>query len=154
MPYIELTPKQRRTIETDIQTLFSVRGIMRIDSIEALMDLGPWYPWVETKTSSFPLSSAGITAINRLTSLYALLPEIKNLVTEKEINVAVLGNYSSWLKRELQPNGEEFTADVQTLLLSEIKEYEFWLESRASRWRIRMCCSWAHFAFSRAIAAY
>ncbi len=103
MPYSsKLTRKQKRTIETDIQTLFSVHGIMSNSSVEVLMNLGAWHPWVKTKTSSIPLSSAGIAAIQRVTGLYALLCEIQDLVTEKEINAAVFDVYSSWLKRELR----------------------------------------------------
>jgi hypothetical protein len=87
--------------------------------------LGPWHPWVDTKTGSIPLSPAGIAATIRLTSLYGVLQEVRDLATEKEINTAVFSALSGWLKRELRPDAEEFTSEVLKILLGEIKEYEF-----------------------------
>jgi hypothetical protein len=63
--------------------------------------------------------------VRRIGDLLAGLSAFSNCISKNEIDSEVLKHYNSWLTRNLQPNGEEFTQAVGDALVAKVKEYEF-----------------------------
>src|SRR5437879_6538703 len=125
MPYKDLTPKQKRTVDSDVKTLFTTRGILTGQTIEQLQSLDFFHPWLETSRGSPPLSEAGIAALRRIREILARLGELKARVSAQEIADAVSKSYKGWFERGLEPTGEEFAVDVVERLTLLVKDYEF-----------------------------
>jgi len=88
------------------------------------MKLGFFHPRVKTGKGEIPLSSSGVAAIHRLTTLISEIPEVRESCSPGEIAEEVMDCYSSWIRKLLQPTGEEFTDDVVQVLLAKVKTHE------------------------------
>ena len=119
-----MNPKQKRIIERDVETLFSVRALTVLSSVEAWMKLGFFYPTIKTDKGEIPLSPVGIAALRRLTTLISDVPEVRESCSPGEIAQEVMERYSNWIRKLLQPSGEEFTDDVVQALLAKVKTHE------------------------------
>jgi len=126
VPYKDLTPKQRRIVDTDVKTLFTSREILTgqpIDHLGSSLDF--LHPWRQTVKGSAPLSSVGVAALKRISETVTFLVELKGKVSAHEIADAVFDGYTAWVEREGEPTGEEFVFDTLKRLTPTIKEYEF-----------------------------
>jgi hypothetical protein len=128
MPYNGMTPKQKRIIERDIETLFSPRAFIPKITIEDIKRLGPFLPSVKYKNRTIFLSETGVAALRRLKELINNLPILAGSVSKQDINNQVFRSYSNWLESELQPTGQEFTEEAVDSLLGLVKHYEFLIQ--------------------------
>lgn len=103
MPFEELTPKQRRTVDTDVKTLFTIRGLLTGQTIEQLQSLDFFHPWLETKKGSFPLSDAGVAARRRIRELFAKLSELNAKASAQELANAISESHKECLNEALSP---------------------------------------------------
>ena len=71
-----------------------------------------------------PLSTVGIAALRRLTSLISDIPEVRDACSPKEIAEEVFERYSTWVLSTRQPSGQEFTDDVLRALRAKVKVHE------------------------------
>jgi len=125
MSYAELTPKQKRIIERDIETLFSPGAILRAPSLDELKRLVPFPLNVNYKSSPRFMAERTRVALERLIDLLSDMPVLANAVSIRDIDTQVQKNYGAWLERGLQPTGQEFIDDTVNSLLGQVKQYEF-----------------------------
>ncbi|MFZ0931737.1 MAG: hypothetical protein WAN11_24280 [Syntrophobacteraceae bacterium] len=128
MPYNEMTPKQKRTIERDVETLFSVRAFLSNPTFEELKRLSPFHPNVNCGQATLFLSDKGLAALQRITKLISLHSLLAGSVSERDLDAQTLRTYKSWLNRNLQPTGQEFTEDVVSSLFGVVKDYTFLIQ--------------------------
>jgi hypothetical protein len=125
MPFVELKPKQRRTVELDLSTLFSIRGFYPNLTIEKLMQLPPFHPWVKREDGSgLPLSDKGLDALRRIEITLGTLAELRDC-SSHEVAQTIYNEYTQWINRSLQPNAEEFSEGLINRLRQSVKEYHF-----------------------------
>jgi hypothetical protein len=120
-----LTPKQKRIVERDVETLFSRKAFLSNPTIEDIKQLDPFHPTVEYNRGTFFLSDAGVAALRRLTDLVCGLQELSEVVSRREIYAGVLATYNGLVEKLLQPTGQEFVESVTDALLATVKNYEF-----------------------------
>jgi len=120
-----MTPKEKRTIERDLETLFSTKAFIIPATIEVWKSLGFFHPQVRTDNGALPLSPVGIAALRRLTGIVQKFPELRDSCSSKEIAEQVHESYEGWIKRLLQPDGQEFVDGVRDALLATVKERIF-----------------------------
>lgn len=125
MSYAELSPKQKRILEIDVETIFSPRALLRGLAFEDAKRLPALHPYVNVKGGTIFLSDKGIGALRRLIQSLTNLPSLANVVSVREINRAVQKSYRTWMERGLQPLGQEFVDDVVSSLLGDVKLYTF-----------------------------
>lgn len=115
-----MTPKQKRTIERDVRTLFSSRALPARPTVEEWTE----NPTVKTERGDRPLSTVGLAALRRLTSLISDIPEVRDVCSPKEIAEEIFERYSGWVLRSGKPNGQRFTDDVLSALRAKVKVHE------------------------------
>jgi len=115
-----MNPKQKRTIERDVSTLFSSRAFSARPTMEEWTE----NPTVKTERGDRPLSTVGLAALRRLTPLIADMPEVRESCSPKEIAEEVFERYCSWVLRSGKPNCQEFTDDVLSALRAKVKVHE------------------------------
>lgn len=115
-----MTPKEKRTIERDVSTLFSSRALPARPTMEEWTE----NPTVKTERGDRPLSTVGLAALRRLTSLISEIPEVQDACSPKEIAEEVFERYSTWVLSTRQPSGQEFTDDVLRALRAKVKVHE------------------------------
>ena len=81
-------------------------------------------PTIKTEQGDRPLSTVGLAALRRLTSLISEIPEVRDACSPKEIAEEVFERYSNWVLDSRQPNGQEFIDDVLRALLAKVKVHE------------------------------
>lgn len=128
MSYDKMTPKQKRIIEKDVETIFSPRAFLRTPTLEVLKRLGPFHPSVKYKGRSIFLSEKGVAALGRLIDLLCDLPALTDTVSRREIDTQVQKSYNAWLEKDLQPTGQEFAEGVVGSLLAQVRSYEFLIQ--------------------------
>jgi hypothetical protein len=84
-----------------------------------------FHPQVRTENGALPLSPGGIVALRRLTDIIQKFPELRDSCSPKEIAAQVHESYEGWIKRLLQPDGQEFVDGVRDALLATVKEHVF-----------------------------
>lgn len=122
MPYDRLTPKQKRIVERDVETLFSPAAFLSKPTLEDIKPLGFFHPTVEYKGGMLFLSDRGDAALRRLQKTMCSLAEFAGCVSTREIGSQILKNYNDWLEKHLQPSGQEFIDIVADSLLLTVKE--------------------------------
>jgi len=115
-----MTPKEKRIIERDVSTLFSRRALPARPTIEEWTE----NPTVRTERGDRPLSTVGLAALRRLTSLISDVPEVRDACSPKEIAEEIFERYSGWVLRSGKPNGQKFTDDVLSALRAKVKVHE------------------------------
>ena len=128
MPYDEMTPKQKRIVERDVETLFSVRAFLSNPTFEDLERLSPFPPTIRSRRLTLFLSDKGVVALQRLTSLIGSPTLLTGSVSERDISLQTFRSYETWLEKNLQPTGQEFTEDIVNSLLGIVKDYEFLIQ--------------------------
>src|SRR5882724_902012 len=124
MSYSGLTPKQKRIVERDVETLFSPAAFIHNPTLEGIKRLGFFHPTVEYKGGTLFLSDRGDAASKRLLDIVCSFPELAGCVSKREIGRQILKNYNDWLERHLQPTGQEFVEAVTDTLLATVKDRE------------------------------
>jgi hypothetical protein len=125
MYYAQLTRKQKRIIEKDIETLFTPAALLGTSKLEEIKKLDVLHPTVRIGRGVMFLSNAGVSAVRRIGDALSTLPTFKGSVSTSEIHNEILKNYNSWITRSLQPTGEELTQEVGDVLVAKVREYEF-----------------------------
>jgi hypothetical protein len=115
-----MTPKEKRTTERDVSTLFSSRAFPGRPTVEEWTE----NPTVKTERGDRPLSTVGLAALRRLTSLISDIPEVRDACSPKEIAEEVFERYDTWVLSSRQPSGQEFTDDVLRALRAKVKVHE------------------------------
>jgi hypothetical protein len=115
-----MNPKQKRIIEQDVNTLFSNRALPVRPTLDEWMD----HPTIRTEQGDRPLSTVGLAALRRVTSLISEIPEVRDACSPKEIAEDVFERYSNWVLDSRRPNGQEFIDDVLRALLAKVKVHE------------------------------
>jgi hypothetical protein len=123
-----MTPKQKRIVERDVETLFSVRAFLSNPTFEDLKRLSPFHPNIKCGRGTLFLSDKGIAALQRLKNLIGSITLLAGAVSERDISAHMLRGYESWLKRNVQPTGQGFTEDIVNSLLGIVKDYEFLIQ--------------------------
>jgi len=116
-----MTPKERRTMDADLATLFSVKAFLVLKTMEDWQSVGFFHPSVRTETNTHPLSKAGSAALTRMTKTIQKLPELGEC-TSGEIAQQVHESYEGWLKQRLVPDSGEFVEECSAKLLATVKE--------------------------------
>jgi len=124
----DMTPKQKRIIEKDVETLFSAAAFLSNPTIEDIKRLGAFHPTVKYNRGIVFLSEKGTAALRRVTDLISGLPALSECVSEREIDAEVVRSYNDWIDKLLQPTGQEFVDAVVDALLATVKEYEFLIQ--------------------------
>lgn len=118
-----MTPKDKRTIDVDLELLFSPKAFLKINSIDDLKTIRLVNLSIHIDDGRFhPLSVAGVAALKRLTSTIQAMPELKGC-SRNEIEQGVHGSYKSWIKQHMQPDAEEFLVECRDKLLSTVREH-------------------------------
>lgn len=112
--------KQKRTIERDVSTIFSDRALPARPTMEEWTE----NPTVRTDQGDRPLSTVGMAALRRLTSLISDIPEVRDVCSPKEITEEIFERYSGWVLRSGKPSGQEFTDEVLLALRAKVKVHE------------------------------
>jgi len=99
-----MNPKQKRTIDRDVSTLFSDRALRARPTMEEWTE----NPTVRTDQGNRPVSTVGLAALRRLTSLISDIPEVRDVCSPKEIAEDMFERYSGWVLRSGKLNGQEF----------------------------------------------
>jgi Apea-like HEPN len=120
-----MTPKQKRIVERDLQTLFSRRAFIAKPTLEDIKRLDFFPPTVKYNRGTLFLSDKGDAALKRLTDLVCGLPELIGSVSKREIGTQVLKSYNDLIERQLQPTGQEFIDGLAHTLLATVKDYQF-----------------------------
>jgi hypothetical protein len=128
MPYSEMTAKEKRIIERDIENLFSPRAFLPKITIKDIKRVGPFHPNIRYRNRTIFLSEKGRAALLRLRDLISDLPVLAGSVSRGDIYTQVLRSYNNWVEKELQPSGQEFTEEVVRLLAALVKNYEFLIQ--------------------------
>lgn len=81
-------------------------------------------PTIKTERGDLSLSTVGIAALRRLTSLISDIPEVRDACSPKEIAEEVFERYSTLVLSTRQPSGQEFTDDVLRALRAKVKVHE------------------------------
>ncbi|SRR5229473_1747114 len=125
MPYSGMTPKQKRTIERDVESLFTPTSFIPKPTWEDIKRLAFFHPSVKINRGTLFLSDKWVAALTRLTDLLCGIPALSGSVSKREISNQVLESYNDWLEKLLQPTGQEFVDGVANALLAAVKDYEF-----------------------------
>src|ERR1700739_29161 len=118
-----MTPKEQRIVESDLNTLFSIKALQVPTTIEAWQKIDFFHPMIKTERGDLPLSAKGIAALRRTTRIIQAIPALKNLCSEREIATQVHTSYEGWLRQRLQPDAREFIDGVQETLLATVKDH-------------------------------
>ena len=122
MPYSGITPKQKRIVESDVETLFSPRAFIPKPTLEDIKRLGFFHPTIKYNRGTLFLSDKGDGARKRLTGIVCSLPELLGSVSKSEVGAQVLKSYNDLLEKQLQPTGQEFVDGVTDALLATVKD--------------------------------
>lgn len=126
MTYTELSAKQKRIVEKDLQTLFSQRAIQKAPTTaEDLKRIIFSYPEIKYKRGTLFLSEDGKNAVERLVKIFSGMTPFDGMVSKQELHSIIIENYQTWLNRDLQPSGKEFTEKIVSSIISIIKDYGF-----------------------------
>lgn len=79
----------------------------------------------KTERGNRPLSTVGLAALRRLTSLISDIHEVQDACSPKEIAEEVFERYGTWVLSTRQPSGHEFTDDVLRALRAKVKHTKF-----------------------------
>lgn len=60
-----MTPKQKRIVERDVESLFSLKAFVPNPSMEDIKQLGFFHPTIEYKRGTFLLSERGVAALRQ-----------------------------------------------------------------------------------------
>jgi len=122
MPYSGITPKQKRIVESDVETLFSPRAFIPKPTLEDIKRLGFFHPTIKYNRGTLFLSDKGDAARKRLAGIVCSLPELLGSVSKSEVGAQVLKSYNDLLEKQLQPTGQEFVDGVTEALLATVKD--------------------------------
>src|SRR5665213_14576 len=111
-----MTPKDKRTIESDLAVLFSPRALVVLATIEEWKKVGFFHPSIRTETHTFPLTEERISALRRIISIVQKIPEIRDSCSRDEIAAEVHHSYESWIKQLLHP-GQPIDEVLSDLLI-------------------------------------
>jgi hypothetical protein len=123
-----LTPKQKRTVQRDVETLFSPKAFVVKPTLENIQRFGVFHPTVRYKRGIHFLSDRGVMALRRLTGIICGMKSLRDSVSEREIGAQVLQCYNDLLEKHLQPTGEELVENVVASLIDTVKNYEFLIQ--------------------------
>jgi hypothetical protein len=127
MFYSAMTPKQKRTINNDLNTLFSVRAFSegRIEDWRRL-GIGAFAREIKFEGGSLLLSDKGIAALSRICRLVSDTPPLVGSVSAGDVSAAVKKSYNEWFQKKLQPDdGQEFVDPIVEELLGTVKTFDF-----------------------------
>lgn len=126
MSYSAFTEKQKRVIRNDLQLLFTPRAFSKstIDDWKRL-GINSFGREIKLERGSILLSEEGYNAVRRLSKLIGELPALANSVSISDVTGAVKAHYSDWVRRMLEPDGDEFVDPIFQELSTSIKDYEF-----------------------------
>src|SRR5713226_2561525 len=125
MYYAQLSPKQKRIIERDIETLYKPGALLGNSKLEEIKKLDVFHPTVKIGRGLLFLSEAGLSAVRRIGDVLSTLPEFNGSVSQSEIDNEILKYYNLLLSQYLQPTGDELAQGVGDALAAKVKEYEF-----------------------------
>jgi hypothetical protein len=125
MAYAGISSKKKRTVERDVETLFSPRAFHRASTFEEIKHLQPFPPHIKFKGGICFLSEKGVAAFGRLVDLLSALPKLVDVVSTREINAQLQSSYKTWLENALQPTGQEFIESIVNSLMGQVKCYNF-----------------------------
>ena len=128
MSYSTLTPKQKRTVQRDVETLFSPKAFVVKPTLEDIQRFGVFHPTVRYKRGIHFLSDRGVMALRRLTDIICGMKSLRDSVSEREIGAQVLQCYNDLLEKQLEPTGEELVENVAASLIATVKDHEFLIQ--------------------------
>ena len=125
MSFDALTEKQKRTIESDLETLFSKRALLANPDISSFDGRDLFSRMITYKRRNLFLSDRGQEALRSLTEIIASIGTVSGASSNREIGMEVRRAYESWLTQHLQPDGCEFVEGVRFALAGTTKDYKF-----------------------------
>lgn len=121
----KLTNKQKRSIQRDIDLIFSVKGIFIPKTIDDLKEIGFFAPRIKVDEKEIYLSKEGVDSIRRICGFIYRTKLFKGMLSYDDIFHAVSDEIEYWINKKLVPEGEEFILPLETRLLNNIDEYVF-----------------------------
>lgn len=122
---IDLDNKQKRSIQRDINLIFSMKGIVVPKTIEEHKELGPFAPSIKLSDRELYLSKKGIEALNRICDYVYKTETYSTLLNYGDVYDCVKKEIGNWIDKKLIPEGEEFTSPLDNELSSLIDDYKF-----------------------------
>lgn len=121
----ELTPKQKRSIKSDIDLIFSLKGLSFPKTIEDIKQIGFFSPKVNVNNHEIYLSQDGRFALRRICDFIHQSSKYKNLLNYNDIFPGVLSEIERWLKDSLVPDDKEFVEPLDIFFSKQIDNYVF-----------------------------
>lgn len=125
MPFSELSIKQRRILDVELNLLFSRKAIELSMKPDKMVRLGLFHPWLKNEDGSgLPLTTRAVAALERIAEQLETLVESDDL-SDRELRSEVLRHYTNWFRRRLHPNPEEFVTEILSDLTGLIGDHHF-----------------------------
>lgn len=121
----DLENKEKRSIQRDIDLIFSVKGIVVPKTIEEHKALGIFPPSIKLKDGELYLSERGIEALKRICGFIYKTESYNELLNYDDVYDCVTSEIGSWIARKLVPEGDEFTLPLDEALSGKIDDYNF-----------------------------
>lgn len=123
--YEELLPKQKRSIRSDIDLIFSLKGISFPKTIDELKVLGLFSPRVRVKNRDFYFSKDGQVSLRRICDFIHSTKSYNDLLSYNDVFQGVIAELGRWFNDELIPDDREFIEPLHLLILKKINNYRF-----------------------------
>lgn len=120
-----LTKKQKRTIQRDIDLIYSIKGITFPKNMEELKEIGPLSPRIKINDREIYLSKPGLESLRRITNFIYESLIFKDLLSHDDIFRGTIDEIGFWASRNLIPEGDEFIIPLNTRLAGMIDEYRY-----------------------------
>ena len=123
--YEELLPKQKRSIRSDIDLIFSLKGISSPKTFDEMKVLGIFPPRVRVKDRDFYFSKKGQVALRRICDFIHSTKSYNDLLSYNDVFQGVIAELGRWFNDELIPDDREFIEPLHLLLLNRIDNFRF-----------------------------
>ncbi len=123
--YEELSPKQKRSIRTDIALIISLKGLFYPKTIDELKEIGFFSPSVKVNEREIYLSKDGQVALRRICDFIHQTKKYNDLLNYNDIFQVVIAEIGRWINDKLIPDDAEFIEPLDLLLLKKIDNYTF-----------------------------
>lgn len=120
-----LTKKAKRSIQRDIDLIFTVKGIFVPQTMEEWKELGFFSPTIKIRDRDIHLSKAGQESLRRICDYVYDTGNFKHSLNYDDIYKVVIDEISFWATEGLIPEGNEFIGPLNEHLEKTVKEYTY-----------------------------
>jgi hypothetical protein len=123
--YEEFTPKQKRSIKSDIDLISSLKGVSFPKTINEIKVIGFFSPKIKVGKSEAYLTKNGKIALRRICDIILQTKKYNDMLNYNDVFHEVTSEIGRWLSNNLIPNNEEFINPLDVLLSKKIDNYTF-----------------------------